>query len=579
MDKIRALLFDDEQSQLSEIRFALEHEWKKFRWSNGIPLPTLELDCVVDRTVLREKLGHGNLHQSYDFFLCDIYVGAAPSDATGGNGPVPEPEGFRFLKMAKEHGLPLCFGLTIGRYGSHESYQKASSDFKRYLDGSYLKSDLRGVHTDKAPQVTLSDMAHHLRSKGLIRAIDSQLVRGDSIQESRTQAIFDDVGESTINDLAAACALPGATGVSLLALSPGLSGAKVLKLVYSGTTEDFGTRPVLLKISRDRASLLRELSNHQEHLVAPSRRLLHTVARPHRMDAGPHESNGWFAISFECAAPAVPLVDWLTSTRVPEDAQVVGLLDRLYFHDHLADLYQTTAQKSAPVLSAVATGLLTPYRRLAIKESIKEFQPLLSKYAKGKWARLDALRTYMEEERLAGVPSPDLTKRLTTACLMHGDMHGRNVLVCGRGSNEEAVLIDIASMRFAVWATDLVRLLCDVFLSCWDRGMPAMEWSNVRHWRPMLAVFAPRTSQARTAAVAPENQAAKVAIDWLLAKKFEVCGLSDDAYNAGEFCLTLAVEFARASYRDRDLPAPKRAFALIAASTLLTEAAEEFGRR
>ena len=578
MDTIRALIFDDEPEQVVEIQFSLEREWKKFRWPNGDELPRLQPEYVSNRVELLKLIGQSNLKAGYDFFLCDIYVGQPPSGAVGNGDGKPLPEGFRFLKIAKEHGLPLCFALTTGAW-EHEPFQKASNEFSQYLDGSYLKGDLNGVHSDSAPQATLRNMTSCLRNYGLIKNLESQLVFDTSIQESRTLAIWEELGEQTVNALASQIAFPGATGVALSSLSPGLSGAKVLKLTYSGSKEDFTTRPVLLKVSRDRQSLQRELDNFRDYLSTPGRRLIHTVARPHNVDSSPIESNGWFAISFECAAPAMSLVDWLTTSAPPADSQVNDLLRGLCFEGHLSDTYKTTAQKSSGVFEGVALGLLSRYRNMAIKEAISEFQPLLSKHVKGKLARLDALRTYIEEGRLDGVVSSDLSKRPSTACLVHGDLHGRNVLVARSATHDNAVLIDIASMRIAIWTVDIVRLTCDLFLSGWDRGVASMEWSGLKSWVAELDLLVRHSVTLPIAKPSNQaNRAVRAAVNWLITKKFEIAGLPDDSYHHGEFSLSLGIEFARASYRDRDLPAPKRAFALVVANALIQEASKLFMR-
>lgn len=580
MSSVRALIFDDDDAQLVEVVFALEEEWQKFRWPNGDTLPELVPTKISDRTELLRVLRAHNLNEQFEFFLCDIYVGNAPAGAIkAGDRRPDETEGFRFLKTAKEHKMPLCFAITTGQWGSHEAFQKSYNEFSQFIDAKYLKGTLRGVHEVGGPQKVMMDIAIRLRDLGIIRNFESQLTFSNRIQESRTLAIVDELGAATINALVSDAAFRGATSVSLSSLSPGLSGAKVLKLTYSGPMENFNTRPVLLKVSRDRASLQRELDNFRIHIREPGRHVLRTIAQPRNAEKGPAESNGWYAISFECAAPALSLVEWLTSDPSPSEDSVQQLLESFFWDGGLADMYSTTAQANMTSIAAVNSSLLSEYRRMAILESVHDFQPLLSKHLKGKFSHLDDLLLFLEHSRLEGVEERDLSKRLASDCLVHGDLHARNVLVTSRATREQGVLIDLASMRMALWTVDLVRLLCDIFVSGWDKGSPSLEWSGLKAWFAQLGILARHSQFPAPPITSPENRAVRSAIDWLFTNRFNVAGLKEDTNLRAEFSLSLGVEFARASYRDKDLSAPKRAFALVAANALILESRKLFSSK
>lgn len=581
MLKVRALIFDDDQSELSEINFALQQAWDSFQWKNGEKLPELVITQVSDKTSngILKILATSSLHDKFDFFLSDIYVGIVPDGVVKADEHRPEPEGFRFLKMAKEHGMPLCFGITTGRWGTHESFQKAYTEFSGHIDGNFLKSDLKGVHATNAPMIVLGKIANLLRGKGLIQSLRTDLVFDTHIQESRTQAIVEEVGEENINALVSAVAFMGANSVALSSLSPGLSGAKILKLVFEGSSEDLSTRPILLKISRDKNALQKERDNFYLNIKEPSRNLKRSVISPREDLTELIESNGWHAISFECASPAMSLVDWLTQKDSPSKSVVCELLDDLFFDGGVADTYKTTQERSEYPLDCIETSLLSKYRKMAILEAINEFKPLLDKYADKAIVGLGYLSIFLGEERLDGISTRELKKRMSTSCLVHGDFHARNVLITRRGIRENAVIIDLASMRTAIWSTDLVRLICDLFLSGWDRGSNSFEWSRLESWTSFLPLLIRSDSQTILSEPEPENQTIKIAIDWLFENKFRIASIEDEAYHQAEFSLSLGIEFARASYRDRDLTAPKRAFALIVANCLLQESSQLFKAR
>lgn len=580
MDPVRCLVFDDDDdgSQILEIKFALQEEWSKFRWANGSPLPSLEPTYISNKNELLAIIHRSNLQDQFDFFLCDIYVGVPPAGDVKTHERRPQPDGYGFMKTARQHGVPLCFALTSGNYGTEESYHKAKKNFAGFYDRIYLKSELKGLSPTQSPAQVIAEIAELLRSKGLIRTLESRLQFDTSIQESRTLGIVEEVGEVTLLALAEQVSLPGANAVSVSALAPGLSGAKVLKLTYSGPRENFSTRPILLKVGRDRQSLERELTNFRQHLREPGRRLARSVAQPRSPDSGPWESNGWFAISFECAAPATSLIEWLTTSEQPDNSRVETVLDGLFFGGYVADTYSTTKEASIGALEGILRDLMSHYRTMAVLEAIREFQPLIKKYDRGRLGELDFLRILLSEGRLEGVAAASLSRRLTPVCLVHGDLHGRNILITGDSKRNAAVLIDLASMRRSVWMTDLVRLLCDVFLSGWDRGQASLEWSGLKSWRNQLGQILPGLTSGPAQPTDAANLAVRSAAEWLFLKRFDIAGIAEDAYSRGEFLLGLGVEFARASYRDRDLSAPKRAFALMASEALLREASASFSR-
>ena len=578
MTPINALLFDDDDGQLLDMRFSLEEAWKQAVLPNGDSLPQLVVIPVSRKNDLLMRLSSRTLAKDFDFLLCDIYMGTPPNGALQVAEQLPEPEGLRFIRIAKDHGLGLCFAITTGRYGQYESTYRSISEFNQYVDKVYLKAELRGVSSPDAPKKIINEIAERLSRLGRITPLHATLAFDTHIQEARTLGIVEELGETTINSMVSEIAFKGASSVKLSSLSPGLSGAKILKLTFSGDIEDFSTRPILLKISRDRASLVGELQKFHTNLRIPLRGFARTVAQPTAHES-PVEANGWHGIAFECAAPALSLIDWLTQGTIPSDAEVGNLLNGLFFNGGLSDLYTTTKQEKGSILAEIDAGLLSNYRRMAILEAINEFGPLLSKHVKGRLSILEDVRLYMEHGRLRSHERRDLNRRLSQSCLVHGDFHGRNVVVTRRGQHTSALVIDLASMQNAVWPIDLVRLICDVFLSGWDRGSLSFEWSGLKSWVLHRSLLARHSDHPERITPSIPNAAVSFALDWLFSNKFRICGIAAESYHQAEFSIALAVEFARAAYRDRDMTAPKRAFAILMANLLFKEADQLFSER
>lgn len=580
MAPIRALVFDDLESQVSELQFALKHEWEKFVQKNGEHLPPLEFTGISDRDRLREILNDHDLARKFDFFLCDIFVNAVPSGAQQLGKPIPEAEGYRFMMMAKEHGMPLCVGITRGDFGSYENNYRLQKKFEAYVDCFYFKKQLYGLAETEAPVGVVSGIVEILRSKGIIRAVDAAVKFEGAKQEARTLGILEEVTERTIGSFADRFALPGATSFELSSIAPGLSGAKILKITYKGSDEDYSTRPLLIKLSRDRSALLREIEAFRENIQEPMRIVQRIIAHPYGATAEPLTANGWHCIAFEFAAPSAPLLTWLVADLGREQNQIADTLHELFFVGGLGDLYSTTLQnKAGYVLDLVEEGLLSHYRRMAVLEAIETFQPLLDKYAGTEHSNISSARLLLEHRRLRNVETRDLQRRMTPSCIVHGDFHGRNVLVVGSGDRSSPRVIDLASMRRSIWATDLVRLFCDLFLSGWDSGTPSYEWTGLEGWVQLVDNLCSGDGEfISQAIVGASNRPVAVALDWLLREKLKIAGLSDETYHHAEFALCLGVEFLRASYRDRDLPAPKRALGLVAGNRLLEQANDLFQR-
>lgn len=581
MEPIRVLIFDDIQTSAFELQFALEQEWEKILQKNGGHLPLLKMTTIFERSRLHEAIREKELNRKYDFFLCDIFVGAVPSGAAQSHGePIPEAEGFRFMKMAKDHGMPVCVGITRGDYGSFENTQRRYKEFERFIDGLYFKSQLYGFDDAEEPGKLVGEIVEMLRSKGIIRAVGADVKFDGAKQEARTFGILEEVGEQTIGSFADRFALPGATSFELSSIAPGLSGAKILKLTYRGSAEDYSTRPLLVKVSRDRRALIREIDAYRTNVQQPLRSLLQRLlAHPHGTGTEPLEANGWYGIAFEFAEPSESILSWLAADPTRERHQIEGVLRELFFSGGLADLYQTTSQRANYVKTLVDEGLLSHYRRMAILEAIEIFQPLLDKYVAGKEADLSYARLFIEHGRLKDVEIRELQRRMTPTCIVHGDFHGRNVLVVGMADRSVPRVIDLASMGRAIWPTDLVRLFCDVFVSGWDSGTKSYEWSELGNWARLmdkLKVEGGAFGDEETSDT--PNRPVAFALDWLKQQKLAIAHLPEESYHQAEFALCLAVEFLRASYRDRDMPAPKRALGLIAGNALLQEANELFKR-
>lgn len=562
---VRVLIFDDQDSQLQEMMFTLDHLWNNHKLPGGGTLPPLVFTDVSDKRKLQTLLSEPDLASKYDMFICDVLVGEPVSEGVSPN----EPAGFLMMSKAKSRGMPLCFAISSG-VSRTDAFNRAYEANKKHIDKLFWKTSLQGLAGEEDMNNVVADMVQRLTRKGVLSAVKTQLTSETWVQEARTLGARQDIGDAAFRTFASEFALPNATSVQITSLSPGLSGAKILKLMFKGS-EDFGSRRVLLKVSRDRAALAGERQKYADHLLAPDRRVISKVVRPIGGIDKIAEHDAWHAIAFQCAEPALSFNEWLQDPTTTTE-MVHAVLENLFNEDGLSDMYTSTAHDGENAAESVASSLLSDYRRMAIVEAMSELKPLAQKYAGDAWVDWGDLSTFVVDSRINGVDSRTDRKPVRN-CLTHGDFHGRNLLVVRKGSRFEPSIIDLASMKRAIWCTDVVRLIVDVYLSGWDRGSASYEWTNVAAWvRDIGVVVRSMSGASRDAEEIDGNARVRDALEWIYERRFAIAGLSEDSHRHGEFSLCLAAEFARAAYRVADLTAPKRAFALVAAAALIKDA-------
>jgi hypothetical protein len=209
---------------------------------------------------------------------------------------------------------------------------------------------------------------------------------------------------------------------------------------------------------------------------------------------------------------------------------------------------------------------LTVGRRARVSLAIEELDQLAVKYT-GRFYDPSLLDTYLELERFGSIDRGRPAKG-TMRCWSHGDLHCHNVLVHGR---EEPVLIDAANIESMHWASDPARLSVDILIGSLEAGHTSHEWSRMEYWLACAEAFFKRSVDQLT-----DPTPTGAALRWIAENVDRMCDRCWSEGTKWEWFLALGVELLRASYRQTDLPTPKRVLALAAACMALREAESQF---
>ena len=340
-------------------------------------------------------------------------------------------------------------------------------------------------------------------------------------------------------------------------LVSGFSGAIVVRIDGFTSTRSTPDAQILLKCSRDRDKLLRELQNAPN----PSEPSAHIYVPPATLDL--QEVEGWFASAWRFRDDAMTLQDWLVERSPPIDI-INQIFNRLFTlglsRDHARlqlDLNVSFAKASSPAIIGKAR----------ISDSMTLLAPLISSVIPTLAFTPTNTHKFINDNMIADRPI-DRIKGGTWNCICHGDLHSRNILVIEESS--QALAIDPARRGVRPWPSDHAKLCADLWISCWASGLASHFWDQLVQWNRDFDQWLAGSW------LAPEidtpNNAVYHALNWtkanleiLFAKHFQ----SSD-FPHWEFKLALAIEFLNLSCY-MDIPTPKRAFALLSAERLLSQ--------
>jgi hypothetical protein len=335
-----------------------------------------------------------------------------------------------------------------------------------------------------------------------------------------------------------------------------MSGALVFKLViynmenFSGVQREF-----LFKVSKDRQRLQQELKQ------IPPIGVFSVGTSPSCAIQDVVEANGWYAIAYEFIGEALTLQEWLTK-RSPSQEEVASFLAEL-FRD-LKNLYRDHKFKGGAIASRELFLAETSTARSLM--TIEELWPLIQRYGEREGQKLD--RAVIEGFITHQATKEWIINNGTSEMLMctsHGDLHSRNILV--GLPHVKPHLIDFADRGERLWASDIAQLCASLLIQGWDHGVYSWEFERLRNWRQVLENWL--FSTAITPLTEGTNASVWYALVWL---RDNVKSIWREIINyevpLSEFHLALTMKLIELAIMI-EIPAPKRAFALLAAHDIL----------
>jgi len=368
-------------------------------------------------------------------------------------------------------------------------------------------------------------------------------------------AELDSVGLLTFKRLFKGLA-PHCTSLRIDYVSPGMSGARVFKLVgYTGEDFSGGRHHLFIKVSKDALALAREVES-----VPKPGKLRQGVAPEPLLDK-PVQVEGWSAIGYGLLRDARPLESWLLEGK-PDTSEIEVFLERLF--KELAELYRLF--KVEQTKSALDLLFLPTVSGARAMLSLQELWPLLQRYVTTDQPDGKTVEDFIRHRRI-GSREDKTVLRGTLVCDSHGDLHGRNILVGLEDGQPH--LVDFSERADKQWAFDAARLSADLFIRGWDYGVESYDPHNLEKWRQTLERWL--LSDNGGAAAEDDNSGIWTCLVWIRSNLKNIWGgMHPFGAPFWQFQLAVAVEFLRLA-GETAISAPKRALALISAHDVLVE--------
>lgn len=365
-------------------------------------------------------------------------------------------------------------------------------------------------------------------------------------------AIAETIGRENLIQIAGQLVGSDLQDVALTKVRAGYSGAIVVR-ADCRVTKPTGpwTESLLVKLSRDRESLARELKRafapEVEDLFVPFKSSL-------------AESGGWSAIASKFVAATRSLGDWLRQSQ-PEADVIAGTLELLFGAEGLQPLYTSAIRVEETPVTAIGANLTT-WRKAAVRQVMQDWADYAAD--RDKQGAFDAalIEAFLVSQRFGTIDAgaaPDGSLRVWS----HGDLHADNILLT---QSLRPRLIDPAATAPLHWASDVSRLMVDLILTTSVVWKESVDWLALDVWTQRVATFLDNPSSA------VDSSSAWTAVAWLAQRVStlrEEHGLSQ-TYD-WELPLSIAVEFLRATYRVEITP-PIRCLALYGACLSIRQA-------
>lgn len=542
MESVKCLYYEDNPDEQKRYKRWIEMAWRKLEFACPLEIETVE---TYDKA--REEIEKNP--DKYQLLIADILEGSDDS-----------PLGLHLIAEARERNPTIAIvALTIGAAKPGKDLRTKTID--RGADDYIRKDDLDETSlTGKGlSEILRTALTKHGHEPISVESIEDKYNPDDYSLET----IIETIGINTLKRLALKLLDSKITQIVLHHVSPGYSGAHVLRLDCK-IEGDPGAVPkprsILLKVSHDKYILQAEVGNKEQLDYFPSQlcaKLIkdELVAAIYEGDH-PTRKKKWYAIGYDFLKGAKTLIDWIIEDDL-ESEQIHATLSALFLsRNGLKEVYDEAVQDDNKRPNISLNSLITPWRKVSILKAIEDFSPLAQNVDVANEYDPAKVITFLKHKRIFECDENSFSIG-TKLCRVHGDLHGRNILVNDTGI---PYIIDPANICEAHWATDIARLVVDLIVSGLDSGPKSHLWDTCQEWF---------TSSADIIQLKLEHEETRTANDRILSTVSFLLNDLPNIYETfwneheWEFQLALAIEFLRSSYRD-DISVPKRVLGLVA---------------
>jgi CheY-like chemotaxis protein len=493
--KIRALVVDDEQKLINNIRNRLGREIGRRLG----PEPGWEVDweTAIDVDHGLELLESATA--SFDLIVADLLFHREdfPDEL--------EDRGLDIIRAARQYcAHAFILAITTGDNSLHDLLDNASNEGAHHVVRRNDFSTSSQVHS---PAAIARKIREHLLDNGTVPTCAVTADPGDP----GVQGLLQQVGEPTIARLYAR--MLEADGrhtdrIELRLVTPGASGALVC-----GVTALVDGIPVshVMKLSKAEEVLAREAARGRQARDAFSPSLLVQHQPPQAV--GP--VNGWYALGSPLVERATTLRQWLGSRESPPTPDAVADLMEALFVDRLAPVYARGEFHAMPPLESFA---FTAYRQQVVLGVLDELREALERTDGGALGAeterlVSDLTAFVTQRRLPRPGSQRSVPQGTHLCYSHGDLHAANVMI-PTGRYPSPQLIDTSHCGLAHWATDPAWLAADLLMRSVDAGTESMLFTGFGTWRELAARFGSGEADLTAVTTTAATSAALAALSW-----------------------------------------------------------------
>lgn len=340
--------------------------------------------------------------------------------------------------------------------------------------------------------------------------------------------------------------------VRITPLVSGQSGALVFQVEFS--FEQKGSIHILLKVDKIESNIEKELesangSNYQQIDQ------IFRIEYDNDVFKSKIKNICWYALTADFMQEGKTLKRRILEAK---DYHEIDILLIALFKKCLGNTYLKNwrAVQNSTIIYPLENlmSILTKKKKAFILYAVRELSVLSDKIIESK---VKEIFNFQNEKKAL---SSEETKEYNKMVLVHGDMHGNNIMVSRDG---QIKIIDPANMGYDYWTRDLCMLIVDLF--AYGIDYKDKQYFGIRRIKDWLNM-GNRLFEGTAINNGKKNKVVCKVLSNLTNQEYIKSNLGlEPWFEPWEFQFSLVIEFLRISYKSNQLPSGKRAACLLIA--------------